>query len=58
MSDLAVNNARLYYDELGGAEWDRLVASPRTRVALELHQRLLSVWSRNVLVHRTAGVAR
>jgi SAM-dependent methyltransferase len=32
---------RAYYDDLGCAEWDRLVASPRARVALEIHRRLL-----------------
>jgi SAM-dependent methyltransferase len=34
--------ARAYYDVLGRAEWDRLVASPRARVSLELHRRLLA----------------
>ncbi len=30
-----------YFDDLGEGEWDRLVQSPRTRVSLELHRRLL-----------------
>ncbi len=41
MSD-PVEAVRLYFDELGVAEWDRLVGSPQARVGLELHRRLLT----------------
>jgi len=33
---------RDYFDAFGEGEWDRLVQSPRTLVALELHRRLLA----------------
>jgi SAM-dependent methyltransferase len=37
-----IDVARTYYDDVGSAEWNRLVASPRARVSLELHRRLLT----------------
>jgi hypothetical protein len=33
---------RVFYDELGEREWDRLIASPRGRVSLEIHRRFLA----------------
>ncbi len=36
-----LDTVRKYFDDLGEREWDRLVQSPRTRVSLELHRRLL-----------------
>lgn len=33
---------RRFYDELGEGEWERLVASPRTRVSFEVHRRFLA----------------
>ncbi len=36
-----LEGVRGHFDELGEGEWDRLVKSPRARVSLELHRRLL-----------------
>jgi ubiquinone/menaquinone biosynthesis C-methylase UbiE len=36
-----LGTVRQYFDDLGEREWDRLVQSPRSRVSLELHRRLL-----------------
>lgn len=33
---------RAHFDALADGEWDRLVSSPRTRVSLELHRRMLA----------------
>ncbi len=35
------NKMRDYYDALGDAEWDRLEATPRGRVAYQIHRRFL-----------------
>ncbi|MGH3202435.1 MAG: class I SAM-dependent methyltransferase [Streptosporangiaceae bacterium] len=40
--DDPVRAIRDYFDAFGEGEWDRLVQSPRTLVALELHRRLLA----------------
>jgi SAM-dependent methyltransferase len=37
-----VEIVRAHFDALGEGEWDRLVQSPRTRVSLELHRRMLA----------------
>lgn len=36
-----LDEVRSHFDHFGEREWDRLVASPRTLVSLELHRRLL-----------------
>jgi ubiquinone/menaquinone biosynthesis C-methylase UbiE len=40
--DDPVEIVRAHFDALAEGEWDRLVQSPRTRVSLELHRRLLA----------------
>ncbi len=40
-ADDPLEEVRKHFDQLGEREWDRLVASPRSLVALELHRRLL-----------------
>src|SRR5215472_6299994 len=40
-ADESIGAVRDFFDALGAAEWDRLVESPRARVALELHRRFL-----------------
>jgi ubiquinone/menaquinone biosynthesis C-methylase UbiE len=37
-----VEVVRAHFDALAEGEWDRLVQSPRTRVSLELHRRMLA----------------
>jgi SAM-dependent methyltransferase len=42
--DDVTERVRAHFDEIGEAEWERLVASPRDRVSFELHRRLLAEW--------------
>lgn len=37
-----VDLVRRYYDDLGEREWERLIATPRTRISLEVHRRFLT----------------
>ncbi len=40
----SIESVKAYYDALGDREWDRLTATVRGRVSLEVHRRFLRRW--------------
>lgn len=44
--DRDVERVRSHFEKAGEREWERLVATVRDRVSLELHRRLLGEWIR------------